>query len=207
MPKIMISQCNSIQVFRKKGQKAVDVVEVRVVTSPIQEVRSPKKFCFQEPGEHRTLCPSYRAYKACTELWRCFNCCNTIDKRPESSHKKSQVQKHLKHELQKVETNNLTFMQTKGETPVDPKWTKFEHILLEIVFYRLIERIGDATDENVSKVFNSIASTAESISEVNLLISHKEEAAVIKKIKSIKQQAELFRQFYLNQVELNFSSI
>lgn len=56
-------------------------------------------------------------------------------------------------------------------------------------------------------VFNSIASTAESVSEVNLLTSCREEAAVIKKIKSIKQQAELFRQFYLNQVELNFSNI
>ena len=113
----------------------------------------------------------------------------------------------MKRELQKVETNNLTFMQNKGETPVDPKWTKFEHILLEIVFDKLIERIGDATDENVRKVFNSIASTAESVSEVNLLISRKEEAAVIKKVKTIKQQAELFRQFYLNQVELNFSNI
>lgn len=54
----------------------------------------------------------------------------------------------------------MTFMQNKGETLVDPKWTKFEH-LLEVVFDRLMERIGDATDENVSKVFNNIASTAD----------------------------------------------
>ena len=71
----------------------------------------------------------------------------------------------------------MTFMQNKGETLVDPTWTKFEY-LLEVGFDRFIERIGDGTDENVSKVFNSIASTAESVSEVNLLMSRKEEAAV-----------------------------
>ena len=196
----------SIPSFQKEGAKGCGCGRGASSNKSHPGGRSAKKFCFQEPGERRTLCPCYRAYKACTELCRCFNCCNTIGKRPESSHKKSQVRKRLKHELQNVETNNLTFMQNKGETPVDPKWTKFEHILLEVVFDRLIERIGDATDEDVSKVFNSIASTAESVSEVSLL-SRKEEAAVIKKIKSIKQQAELFRQFYLNQVELNFSNV
>ena len=170
------------------------------------EGRSAKNFCFQEPGERRTLCPCYRAYKPCSELCRCFNCGNTIGKRPESGPHKSQVRKRFRHELQKVEMNNLKFMQNKGETPVDPKWTKFEHILLEVIVDRVIQRIGDATDEDVCKVFNSIASIAKLVSEVNLQISRKEEAAVVKKIKTIKQQAELFRQFYLNQVEWNFTN-
>ena len=87
-------------------------------------------------------------------------------------------------------------MQNKRETPVGPK---FEHILLEVIVDRVIQRIGDATDEDVSKVFNSIASIAESVCEVNLQTSSKEEAAVIKKRKTVKQQAQLFRQFYLRQ--------
>ena len=73
--------CEALSVFAKKGQRAVDVVEVRVVISPIQEGGLQRNFCFQEPVERRTLCPCYRAYKAC---------CNTIGKRPESSHKSRQ---------------------------------------------------------------------------------------------------------------------
>ena len=65
------------------------------------EWRSAKKFCFQELGERRTLCPCYRAYKPCSELCRCFNCGNTIGKRPESGTQKGQVWKHFRRELQK----------------------------------------------------------------------------------------------------------
>ena len=53
------------------------------------EERSEKKFCFKEPGERQTLWPSYRAYKPCSELCRCFNFGNTIGKRPESGPQKS----------------------------------------------------------------------------------------------------------------------
>lgn len=77
-------------------------------------------------------------------------------------------------------------MQNKGEILVDFKWIKFEYIFFEVVFDRLIERIGDVIDEDVSKVFNSIVFIVELVSEVSLLIFCKEEVVVIKKIKFIK---------------------
>ena len=90
-----------------------------------------KVFCFQVPGERRTLCPCYRAFKACSALCRCFNCCNSIGKRPDHSQKKSQPRRRGLHVRQIVEKNILKFMQGQEERLVEPKWTKLEHILKE----------------------------------------------------------------------------
>ncbi|KAJ7376501.1 hypothetical protein OS493_034237 [Desmophyllum pertusum] len=162
-------------------------------------------FCFQVPGDRRTLCPCYRAYRACTALCRCFNCCNSIGKRPDYSQKKGQLRKREKHSLQNVETNSLKFMQSKEERPVEPKWTKLEHILVEVIVDLLIERVGEAADRDVCKVFNNIVSIADSAKEINVPVSNKAERSISRKIKSIKDQAVLFRQFYLRQVERNLS--
>ena len=43
---------------------------------------------------------------------------------------KSQTVVKRNHVLQNVETNSLQFMQSKNERPVEPKWTKLEHILV-----------------------------------------------------------------------------
>ena len=164
-----------------------------------------KVFCFQVPGERRTLCPCYRAFKACSALCRCFNCCNSIGKRPDCSQKKSQPRKREHHVLQNVEKNSLKFMQGKDERPVEPKWPKLEHILVEVIQDLLIERQGEVADRDVCKVFNSIVSIADSAKEINVPISKKTEKSIKRKIKSIKEQAVLFRQFYLNQVTKNLS--
>ena len=96
-------------------------------------------------------------------------------------------------------------MQGKEERPVEPKRTKLEHILVEVIQDLLIERQGEAGDCDVCKVFNNIVSIAESAKEINVPISKKTEKSINRKIKSIKQQAVLFRQFYLNQVAKNLS--
>ena len=165
-----------------------------------------KAFCFQVPGERRTLCPCYRAFKACSALCRCFNCCNSIGKRPDCSQKKSQPRKREHHVLQKVEKNSLKFMQIKDERPVEPKWTKLEHILVEVIQDLLIERQGEVAARDVCKVFNNIVSIADSAKEINVPICKKTEKSINRKIKSIKEQAVLFRQFYLNQVTKNLCS-
>ena len=164
-----------------------------------------KAFCFQVPGERRTLCPCYRAFKACSALCRCFNCCNSIGKRPDCSQKKSQPRKRENHVLQNVETNSLKFMQEKEESPVEPKWTKLEHILVEVIEDLLIEKQGEAADHDVCKFFNNIVSIEDSAQEINIPISSKSEKSISRKIKSIKDQAVLLRQFYLNQVANNLS--
>ena len=168
---------------------------------PITTTSTP--FCFQVPGERRTLCLCYRAFKACTAMCRCFNCCNSIGRRPDGNQKKHQPRKRESHALQNVETNSLKFMQDKEESPVEPKWTKLEHILVEIIQDVLIEKQGEATDQSVCKVFNNIVSVANSAKEINIPISTKSEKSISKKMKSIKLQAVLFRQFYLNQVAEN----
>lgn len=168
---------------------------------PITTTSTP--FCFQVPGERRTLCPCYRAFKACTAMCRCFNCCNSIGRRPDSNQKKHQPWKRESRALQNVETNSLKFMQDKEESPVEPKWTKLEHILVEVIQDVLIEKQGEATDQSVCKVFNNIVSVANSAKEINIPISTKSEKSISKKMKSIKLQAVLFRQFYLNQVAEN----
>ena len=94
-------------------------------------------------------------------------------------------------------------MQDKEESPVEPKWTKLEHILVEVIQDVLIEKQGEATDQSVCKVFNNIVSVANSAKEINIPISTKSEKSISKKMKSIKLQAVLFRQFYLNQVAEN----
>ena len=168
---------------------------------PIKSIS--KAFCFQVPGERRTLCPCYRAFKACSALCRCFNCSNSIGKRPDCSQKKCQVRKRENHVLQNVETNSLKFMQSKSERPVEPKWSKLEHILVQVIQDLLIERLGEASDRDICKVFNNVVSIADSVKEVNVPISSKTEKTIIRKVKSIKEQAVLFRQFYLSQVTKN----
>ena len=96
-------------------------------------------------------------------------------------------------------------MQGKEERPVEPKWTKLEHLLVEVIQDLLIERQGEAADHDVCKVFNNIVSIADSAKEINVPISSKTENSISRKIKSIKKEAVLFRQFYLNQVALNLS--
>ncbi|KAJ7373400.1 hypothetical protein OS493_012993 [Desmophyllum pertusum] len=125
--------------------------------------------------------------------------------RPDYSQKKGQLRKREKHSLQNVETNSLKFMQSKEERPVEPKWTKLEHILVEVIVDLLIERVGEAADRDVCKVFNNIVSIADSAKEINVPVSNKAERSISRKIKSIKDQAVLFRQFYLRQVERNLS--
>ena len=115
-----------------------------------------KAFSFKVPGECRTLCPCYWAFKACRNLCRCYNCCNSIGKRPDYDQNGSQVRKRESHVLQNVETNSLKFMQRNDERPVEPKWTKLEHILVEVIEDLLIERLGEAADSDVCKVFNNI---------------------------------------------------
>lgn len=44
------SQCKAFPVFRKKGQRAVDVVEVRVLISPIQEGGLQRNSVFKSLG-------------------------------------------------------------------------------------------------------------------------------------------------------------
>ena len=107
--------------------------------------------------------------------------------------------------LQNVKTNSLQFMQRNDERPVEPKWTKLEHILVEVIEDLLIERLGEAADSDVCKVFNNIVSIAHSAKEINVPISNKTERSITRKIKSIKDQAVLFRQFYLSQVAKNLS--
>ena len=96
-------------------------------------------------------------------------------------------------------------MQEKEESPVEPKWTKLEHILVEVIEDLPIEKQGEAADHDVCKVFNNIVSIAGSAQEINIPISSKSEKSISRKIKSIKDQAVLFRQFYLNQVANNLS--
>lgn len=171
-----------------------------------QKDESPdsKKFCFQEPGARRTLCPCYRAFKACTVACKCLHCNNTIGKRPDVDleHKKGQTRRRSRHELQTA-SNSLSFMQIKKESLVEPKWTTLEHILIEVIVDLLIERLGEATDEKVCEVYKNIVSTAQAAEEMNVPISHHPVSAIKNKLAKNIQQAELFRQFYLKQVENN----
>ena len=52
-------------------------------------------------------------------------------------------------------------------------------------------------------MFNSVVSIADSVKEINVPISSRTEKSIIRKVKSIKEQAVLFRQFYLSQVTKN----
>lgn len=94
-------------------------------------------------------------------------------------------------------------MQSKSERPVEPKWSKLEHILVQVIQDLLIERLGEASDRDICKVFNNVVSITDSVKEVNVPISSKTEKTIIRKVKSIKEQAVLFRQFYLSQVTKN----
>lgn len=141
----------------------------------------------------------------CTTLCRCFNCCNTVGKRPDPSQKKGQVRKREQHELQSTITGSLAFMQSKDEKPVDPKWTKFEHILVEAIVDMMIEHVGEALDSDVYKMFNDIISIVESAKEINVPISSKSEKSIRNEIANIKKHAILVRQFYIDQVERNLS--
>ena len=94
-------------------------------------------------------------------------------------------------------------MKGNEERPVEPKWTKLEHILVEAIQDLLIERQGEVADRDVCKVFNNTGSIADSSKEINVPISKKTEKSINRKIKSVKEQAVLFRQFYLNQVVKN----
>lgn len=96
-------------------------------------------------------------------------------------------------------------MQSKDEKPVDPKWTKFEHIPVEVIVDMMIERVGEALDSDVYKMFNDIVSIVESAKEINVPISSKSEKSIRNEIANIKKHAILFRQFYIDQVERNLS--
>ena len=96
-------------------------------------------------------------------------------------------------------------MQGKEERPVEPKWTKLEHILVEVILELLIEKQGEVADRDVCKVFNNTGSIADSAKEINVPISKKTEKSINRKIKTIKEQAVFSRQFYLNQVPKNLS--
>ena len=163
------------------------------------------KFCVQEPGGRRTLCPCYRAWKACSVSCKCKNCCNTIGKRPVNGNDKGLARKRIKHDLQSGATNSLSFMQSRNEALAKPTWTHLENILLEVIVDVLIERLGEATADNynVCKVFNDIASITQSAREISVPVTRKTKAAIRKKIESVMQQAVLFRQFYMRQVESN----
>ena len=115
------------------------------------------------------------------------------------------MRKRETHVLQNVGTNRLKFIQRNEERPVEPKQTKLEHILVEVIEDLLIEGLGEAADSDVCKVFNNIVSIADSAKEINVPISNKTERSITRKIKSIKDQAVLFRQFYLSQVAKNLS--
>lgn len=58
--------------FQKEGVKACGCGRGASSNKSHPGGRSPKKFCFQEPGERQTLCPCYSAYKACTEVVQMF---------------------------------------------------------------------------------------------------------------------------------------
>ena len=87
-------------------------------------------------------------------------------------------------------------MQGNEERPVEPKWTKLEHILVEAIQDLLIERQAEVADRDVCKVFNNTGCIADSDKEINVPISKKTEKSINRKIKSIKEQAVLSRQFY-----------
>lgn len=91
-------------------------------------------------------------------------------------------------------------MQGKEERLVEPKSRKLELLLLEVIQDLLTERQGEAAECDICKVFYNIVSIADSVS-----ISSKTEKSINRKIKSIKEQAVLFGQFYLNQVAKNLS--
>lgn len=76
-------------------------------------------------------------------------------------------------------------------------------ILVQVIQDLLIERLGEASDRDICKVFNSVVSIADSVKEINVPISSKTEKSILGKVKSIKEQAVLFRQFYLSQVKKN----
>lgn len=78
-------------------------------------------------------------------------------------------------------------MQSKTERPVEPKGTKLEHILVQVIQDLLIERLGEASDCDICKVFNNVVSIADSVKEVNIPISSKTE-------KSINYQKSLIHQ-------------
>ena len=97
-------------------------------------------------------------------------------------------------------------MQGNEERPVEPKWTKLEHILVEVIQDLLIERQGEVADRDVCKVFNNTGSIADSAKEINIPIYKKTEKSINRKITGkSKEQAVLFRQFFLNQVAKNLS--
>jgi len=69
-------------------------------------------------------------------------------------------------------------MQSKNERPLEPTWTKLEHILVQVIQYLLIERLGEASDRDICKVFK----------EIKVPISSKTEKSIIRKVKSSKSK-------------------
>ena len=63
-----VQPMQSIPSFHKEGAKGCGCGRGASSNKSHPGGRSAKKLSFQEPGECQTLCPCYRAYKACADV-------------------------------------------------------------------------------------------------------------------------------------------
>ncbi len=167
-----------------------------------------KKFCFQVPGERRSQCLCLRDMKKCSSACSCFNCNNPYEASSDITTQTSTSTKRIrgKQSLQGLRKTSLEYMLQCGEKPKDPTWNRMEKYVLQSLANHLVEN-GEFTNEtDLTSSYNELVDLVNEIPGVNLLLHKKNKKVVQQMMKKTTQQAELFRQLYLQQVEDNLGT-
>ena len=170
-----------------------------------------RTFCFQVPGERRTQCPCLRELKRCSQACNCCNCNNPHGKKsantvPVKNIPKSRPRKREKHSLQGLRKTSLDYMIECGENPKDPNWNTMEKYVLKSLVDHIIEKGGALNEDDITPLYNELVDIVKELPGVNLLLSKKGKKTIKQMLKKVSQEAELFRQLYLQQVEENITN-
>lgn len=143
--------------------------------------------------------------KKCSSACSCFNCNNPHGTKSDSTTETSTSQKRNrgKQSLQGLRKTSLEYMLQCGEKPKDPTWNRMEKYVLKSLVDHLVEN-GEFTNEtDLTSSYNELVDIVNEIPDVNLLLHKKSKKVVQQMMKKTTQQAELFRQLYIQQVEEN----
>lgn len=168
--------------------------------------RKDKKrvFCFQVPGERRVQCPCFRALKNCSTMCQCFNCKNPHGGKPEKlAVSKLGFRSREKHNFTGLRNTSLQYMLQCGEKPKDPNWNSMEKCVLKSLVDKVIEK-GEVLNESaITSWYNELVEIVKGLPGINIPLGKKDDKDIKKMMKKTIQQAELFRQVYLQQIEEN----
>ena len=92
-------------------------------------------------------------------------------------------------------------MLHRGEKPKDPTWNRMEKYVLKSLYDHLAKNGEFTNDTDLTSSYNELVSIVNELPGVNLLLHEKSKKVVQQMMKKTRQQAELFRQLYVQQAE------